>query len=194
MNSFARKTSFKCQALFFLAMFLNFLPGHLHAQGSDSKGTDFWLMFNANLNTPVLTVFIASDVNTSGTVAVPGLAFSAPFVVAANSVTSVIVPVATGIHTNSVVDNKGIHVTALNEVTVYGLNYAQFTTDAYLGLPTDVLGADYIIMSYQGNTLSEFGIVATADATAVTITQSVNGGGHLAGVPYVVNLNLGATL
>ncbi len=194
MKIFIKTIFAKSLGIYLLGILINFLPAQLQAQGSDSKGTDFWLMFNANLATPTLTVFIASDVNTSGTVAVPGLAFSAPFVVAANSVTSVVVPVATGTHTNSVVDNKGIHVTALNEVTVYGLNYAQFTTDAYLGLPTDVLGTDYIIMSYPGNTLSEFGIVASANATAVTITQSVTGGGHLAGVPYVVNLNQGQTV
>jgi hypothetical protein len=163
------------------------------SQGKDSRGTDFWLMFNKNLSTPQLTLFIASDVNTSGTVEIPGLGFSSPFTVTANSLTPVTVPVAASDHTNGVVDNKGIHVTAQSEVTVYGLNYAPFTTDAYLGLPTDVLGTDYVVLTYSGQSMSEFGIVGTQNGTTVTITQSEAAAGHPAGTPYTITLNQGET-
>ncbi len=164
------------------------------SQAQDSKGTDFWLMFNKNYSTPTLTLFITSDVNTSGTVTIPGMAFSASFTVTANTVTSVAIPEAASEHTSGVVDGKGIHVTSGEEVTVYGLNYAPFTTDAYLGLPTDVLGTSYIIMSYSGQTASEFGITGTVNGTTVTITQNITGGGHTAGVPYNVTLDQGQTL
>lgn len=179
--------------LLLLASFLFGFGFAAFSQNSDSKGTDFWLMFNGNVSTPVLTVFITSDVATSGVVSIPGLGFSAPFTVAANSVTPVVVPTAAGTHTSNVVDNKGIHITALQEVTVYGLNYAQFTTDAYLGLPTNVLGTDYIVLTYSGNNLSSLGIVGTVNATTVTITPSVAASGRPAGVPFNITLNQGQT-
>jgi len=164
----------------------------------DSKGTDFWLMFNDNFdNTATMTLFITSDVNTSGIVS--GLSFAAiPFNVVANTVTSVSVPSTLGTHANDVVDNKGIHITALNEVTVYGLNQRAFSTDAYLGLPTDVLGTEYIVLTYKaassffGNGC-EFGIVGTVNGTTVTITPTVTTAGHPVGVPYNIILNQGET-
>src|SRR5215207_2537186 len=100
---------------------LGFFPAAF-SQGNDSKGTDFWLMFNTNVNPPTLTIFITSDVNTTGTVSVPGLGFSASFLVVANTVTPVALPVSVAAHSNNVIDNKGVHITAVNEVTVYGLN------------------------------------------------------------------------
>ncbi len=180
-----------CQISMFLLAFGFAVP--TYAQSQDSKGTDFWLMFNGNISTPTLTLFITSDVNTSGTVSVPGLAFSVPFNVVANSVTPVVIPTAVATHTSNVIDNKGIRVTSLQEVTVYGLNYAPFTTDAYLGLPTDVLGKDYIVLSYTGNTLSSFGIVGTVNGTTVTIIPSVSTSGRVAGVPYNIVINQGQT-
>lgn len=181
------------RVLFLLVFFLVFLPGAVRTQSIDSKGTDFWLMFNYNVTAPTLTVFITSDVATSGTVSIPGLSFSTPFTVAANSVTPVVVPASAATHTSNVIDNKGIRVTALQEVTVYGLNYAPFTTDAYLGLPVDALGTNYIVMSYSGNTLSELGVVGTVNGTTVTITPSVAASGRAAGVPFTITLNQGQT-
>lgn len=166
------------------------------SQANDSKGTDFWLMFNGNLGTPVLTIFITSDVNTSGTLSIPGLAFSTPFTVTANTVTPVVLPTAASVHTNGVVDSKGIHITSLQEVTVYGLNYIFQTADAYLGLPTDVLGTDYMILTYRNSNIInavEFGIVGTVNGTVVTIIPSVVTAGHPAGVPFNITLNQGQT-
>lgn len=166
-------------------------PGN--SQGNDSRGTDFWLMFNGNLSSPTLTLFITSDVNTTGTVEIPGLSFTTNFTVTANNVTPVNIPASASQHVNNVIDNNGVHVTSQQPVTVYGLNYAPFTTDAYLGLPTDVLGKEYIVMSYSGQNRSEFGIVATVNGTTVTITPSVSAGGRAAGVPYNIVMNRGQT-
>ncbi|MBS1551707.1 MAG: T9SS type A sorting domain-containing protein [Bacteroidetes bacterium] len=164
----------------------------------DTKGTDFWLMFNYNDlgGSQTLSIFITSDVNTSGTVDVPGIGFTSPFNVAANTVTTVVIPNSAVISSNDIVENKGIHVTALNEVTVYGLNRKQFTTDAFLGLPVDILGTDYIVMAWGNNNVvpgTLFGITATVNSTTVTITPSVTTGIRTAGVPYNVLLNQGET-
>lgn len=163
----------------------------------DSKGTDFWLMFNANLSTGTVNLFITGDTATSGNVAIPGLSFSAPFSVTPGTVTTVVLPTNTPVTTLGVVGNKGIHVTANDEVTIYGLNQRSFTTDAYLGLPTDILGTEYIVQGYGNVNIvnaSQFGIVAAQDSTTVTITPAAStSNGHIAGVAFNVAMNQGQT-
>src|SRR5262245_29405102 len=88
----------------------------------DSKGTDFWIGFPTNFSqTPTLTLFITGDTNTTGTVAIPGIAFTTPFTVTAGIVTSVAIPATAQMSAVDVVENRGIHVTSAAEVTVYGL-------------------------------------------------------------------------
>ncbi len=163
----------------------------------DNRGTDFWLAFPGNyFGGPALTLFVSGDTATTGTVEIPGLSFSQPFTVTPGDVTSVPVPSGADVDTTDQVQSLGIHVTAGAEVSVYGLNRIQYTTDAYLGLPTDILGTSYVVMAWKnvGNGLqSEFAVVATQDATTVTITPSVNAGSRPAGVPYQVTLNQGQT-
>ncbi len=170
-------------------------PATIAAGQPDSKGTDFWLAFLLNYEeTPTLTLFITGDTNTTGTVSIPGLAFSTPFAVTAGTVTSVVVPSNAMIATSDTVESKGIHVTAESEVAVYGLNRIQYTTDAYLGLPTDILSNEYIVLGYKNVDIvngTEFGVVATQDGTTVTIVPSVTTGAHVAGVPYAITLNQG---
>ncbi|WP_392542973.1 post-COAP-1 domain-containing protein [Oryzobacter telluris] len=166
------------------------------APSPDSAGTDFWLGYISNFSGGgELTLFVAGTTATTGTVAVPGLAFSAPFSVTPGSVTSVVVPPEAEMTIGAGVENKGIHVTAGAEVTVYGLNRIQYTTDAFLGLPVDVLGTDYILLgSPPAAGASEGGFVATADGTTVTVTPSADlDTGEPAGVPFAVALNQGQT-
>jgi len=155
-------------------------------------------MFNYNDlgGSQTLSIFITSDVNTSGNVDIPVLGFSSPFNVTAFTVTTVVVPLASVVSSNDIVENKGIHVTSVDEVTVYGLNRKQFTTDAYLGLPTDILGIEYIVLAWGNNNVvpgTLFGIVGTVNGTTVTITPSVTTGPRIAGVPYNIVLNQGQT-
>ncbi len=79
------------------------------------------------------------------------------------------------------VATNAFHITSDKEISVYGLSQANTTSDAFLVLPTDVLGNRYFILSYNsdgirsGNILdgqstpSEFAIVAVEDNTNVTI-------------------------
>src|SRR5688572_557928 len=162
----------------------------------DSKGTDHWLMFNANFSPATLSLFLTSDVNTTGTVAMPGLGFSASFTVTAGTVTTVALPVGAEVTTSDAVETKGVHVTSAAEVTVYGLNQLTASTDAFLGLPTDVLGTEHLVLAYRnGGPVpgTQFGVVAPSDGTTVTITPSVSTGVRAAGVPYTVALNAGQT-
>jgi hypothetical protein len=73
---------------------------------------------------------------------------------------------------------QSMHVVADDEVSVYALNQAPFTSDAFMVLPTDALGRDYVIMSYPSSNPSglganhapsQFAVVAVEDNTVVTI-------------------------
>jgi hypothetical protein len=150
------------------------------AATADSQGIDFWLTFPANQGQPTLSLFITGNTNTTGTVTIPGLGFTAPFTVTTGTVTTVTLPSMAVLDSSAVepIENKGIDVTPLNEVAVYGLNRIPATTDAYLGLPTDILGTEYIVLAYQNTTTNgtQFTVVATADDTTVTIIPSVSTG------------------
>lgn len=176
-----------------LLMMIIFFCFVTNVTGQTSKGNDFWLMFPTNASSPTLTLFITSDVNTSGSVSGPSFA-AISFSVTANTITAVNVPVNLQTHTINVVDNKGIHVNSLKDITVYGLNTAPATSDAYLGLPTNALGTTYRVLTYQNVGVvngTAFGIVASMDGTIVTITPSVTTAGRLANTPYNITLNQG---
>lgn len=165
---------------------------------SDSRGTDYWLGFPANYtyNSPELTLFISGDTATTGTVDIPGQSFTQAFSVSPGSVTSVALPGGAEINSgeSDAVVAKGIHVTAGAEVSVYGLNRIQATTDAYLGLPTDILGTSYVVLGWKNVDVynaTEFAVVASQDATTATITPSITTGAHTAGVAYTVSMNAG---
>ncbi len=162
------------------------------ASAQDSRGDNFWLMFPGNLSGQELQLFIAGDARTTGTVEIPGLDFTQAFSVTPGSVTTVDLPPAAQQASSDTVENLGIHVTAEAEVTVYGLNREAATTDAFLGLPVDALGTEYVNLGYQGFG-NQFGIVASEDETTVTITPTVETLGHPAGVPYTVRLSQGQT-
>ncbi len=76
---------------------------------------------------------------------------------------------------------NSFHITSEKEVTVYALSQAFTTSEAFLVLPTDVLGNRYFILSYPSDsyvadstsfTPSQFAIVATKDSTRVIIYPS----------------------
>jgi Ca2+-binding RTX toxin-like protein len=161
----------------------------------DSEGQEFWLAFPGNFQgTTEQTLFITGPEATSGTVEAPGLSFSQPFTVTPGTVTSVELPDNSDLKVEEGTEEKGIHVTADREVSVYGLNFQTFTTDAYLGLPVDVLGTSNIVLGIGTGCCraSQLGVAASQDATTVTITPTVDGaGGRTAGVPYDVMLDRG---
>ncbi|CAN5604118.1 hypothetical protein BH10ACI4_BH10ACI4_21520 [soil metagenome] len=175
----------------FAVLGLSFLA-RANAQTTTNQGTDFYLGFMQNYaGTPNLRLFFTGNTATSGTVEIPGLSFSTPFVVNPGSITSVVIPGTAESQTSDVVDFKGIHVTSLAPVTVYGLNQITATTDAFLGLPAPLLGTDHIVLGYSGGAggVSEFQVVGTQDGTMVTITPTVAATGHAAGIPYTIFLN-----
>ncbi len=101
-------------------------------------------------NAGSLYLDITSEINANGTVTVPGISFSQPFTVLANTVTRVTIPNSASLLTSNTVQSLGIQVVSDQEVTVYGMNRRDQTTDGYLGLPVDILGTSYLVMTYPG--------------------------------------------
>lgn len=184
----------------------------------DSKGHEFWLTFLPNIHAndydDSLHIFITADKATQGWIRwnnINGIAFSRSFKIdQPNQIFHFKVEAAlnelVGYNNTGVslpTDQNGteapqvFHITADDEITVYGLNQAQYTSDAFLALPSDALGTDYIAIAYNSDdnkgtqsTPSQFAIVATEDNTTVTIVPraSTTVGGT---APQTVQLSRG---
>jgi|GEM_PF-3027779 len=175
----------------------NWVYGNNQKQVFDSKGTEFWLtmMRNYDMVSPTLYLDITSSENTNGVVTIPGIGFTESFSVTANSITRVTLPNASMVGSDGM-EYKGIHVTANDEVTVYGINRIEHTTDAFLGLPVDILSTQYLAMTYTGAAglkhSPEFAIVSPYNNNVIQITPASNtSGGWSAGSTYDVVLNEG---
>ena len=191
-----QKDSKILRVLFVLMMM--FATAGITSAALDTKGTDFWIAFPGNYAGAdyYQALFITSDVNTNGNVSIPGIGFSQPFSVIANTVTTVTFPQLVDVQANDAITNLGIHVTSDQEVTIYGLNRRQATTDAYLSLPVDILGTDYYVLGYMNVNIvnaNQFLVLGTVNNTNVTITTTATVGGRVAGVPYNIVLNQGET-
>ena len=170
------------------------------------RGLEFWLAFPGNLTAGQtdghsVELCITGARGTQGLVEMPGLAvpFSKPFSIGAANFVIVTLPLEADMADQvDVTLPHGIHVTADREVAVYALNRFPFTTDGYLGLPTDIISGDYIVQCYPNVQSgvselngSQFAVVATQDDTTVIITPSASAAGYAAGVPYMKTLNRG---
>ena len=134
----------------------------------DSRGTDFWLAFMPGLGSSDPQLFVSGASGTQGVVEVPGIGFRYAFTVGSGGVVAVHVP--DQLVTGGAFDRPlpyGIHVSADDSVSVYGLNYGEFTTDGFLGLPREVLGTQYYSVGYAGFSGGELAVLATKHDTTV---------------------------
>lgn len=181
-----------------------FIFGMLSVQAQSTNptvGKDFWMSFmdNKSNNDPSheLRIFISGSSSTSGTISIPLLNWTTNFNVTTGNTSTITIPILLGENINSeVIDSKGIHIESLDTISVFAINFKEYSSDATKILPMQSLGTDYIINGYSGSgdKKSEFLIVATTDDTEIEITPSVlTLGGHAAGIPYLINLNEGET-
>ena len=175
-----------------LNLILLILAGVTFSQSTE--GVDFWFGYMSNLVAPSHEVYISSRKNASGTIEVPGLAFSQAFTVAANTTTQIILPA--GVETpNEGLANLAVHVAACDSITVYSVSGGSASADATVVFPTSSLGSEYYILNVNGNPADfgdEFLVVATQDSTIVEITPTVTSdGGQAANVPFTITLNEG---
>lgn len=178
------------------------------APAQTNKGRDFWLAFphapvSGSPEGGVLRLLITGDSVATGTVSSAAFSESLTFSVSPGAVTTVTIPASAELTSadGGSVENKGIHVTATGDISVQAMNGSPRTTGLYLALPTPTLGTEYIVLGYKNPPLlafsppsppgvcllcNEFAIVATEDATTVSIAPSV-------GDRHTVLLNRGQT-
>jgi hypothetical protein len=95
---------------------------------------------------------------------------------------------------------QSFHLEASDDVTVYAMSQAQYTSDAFLVLPTDALGTKHFVMSYSNdpgdvdrnnvtdNTPSQYAIVAPYDSTVIYVKNSTR---TFTPMPDTIRLNRG---
>lgn len=189
---------------FTLALSVLGLMAWLFWQPQPIKGTpattgassDFYILYSDNYDDGLgADIFITSKNNTYGKVEIPGIGFAHNFTVAANTITTIDVPLSAEVQGSDVIANLGIRITANDDITVYFLNpgVPVFTNDAYVAFPVESLGTEYIAMSwgalYDAGGPSELAIVAPFNSTIVTIKPTITTGSREAGIPYSINLN-----
>jgi hypothetical protein len=171
-------------------------------------GKDFWLTFPGNLSggetaNHTIQLCIVGTPGATGSVAMPGIdpPFLKNFTMPPAGFLEIDLPNDADLHDNNdIVTKQGINVLASELVAVYGLNRIPYTTDGYLGLPSDVIGREYLVQCYPNlqsgvGTLNgtQFAIVGSQDATTLSITPSVEVAGHVAGAAFTITLNRGDT-
>jgi hypothetical protein len=174
----------------------------------DTNGRDFWVAFPENYvqepDAPLsLSLCIAGSPETLGAIEIPGLklrGFPKAFVIPGSGVVRIDIPIAAELKGKDSLEKKGVHIVALNDVAVYATTRMDYTTDTYLALPTECLGTEYLVMSYQNVHDSvpllngtQFAVLAITDFTEVTITPRKAVGSHAANVPYKILLHRGQT-
>ncbi|MEP0174330.1 MAG: hypothetical protein ABJH28_03735 [Paraglaciecola sp.] len=168
---------FKRIKLHLFLLFFIFTSLFTYAQYLDSKGTEFWLAFpesSTNLASPELSFFISSSEDAEIIVEIPGLAFTDSVMIAANIATKYTLPSGLETLEFDTAQQTGIKLSSVVEFSAYGLSRYPESTDAYLGLPTDVIGTDYAVLAWDTGVVgaSEYLIVATEDNTTIDITAS----------------------
>ncbi len=191
----------KNTCLAFIFSFI-FLPS-LFSQNFSTKGNDFWMGFMENTTTSSieLTLYISSELNTSGTVSIPSISWSKSFSVTVGNITKVIVPTNSAMVVGSdKITKQGVHITSGENISLYAMNYDGNTFDGSVIMPVKTLSNEYYVSSYAGldyfGTVypAEFLVVATEDNTTVQITPTTKtAGGKSANVPFSINLDKGET-
>ncbi len=193
-----------------------------YSQSTTNLGTEFWTAYmdhnngasqgnttsTTNQDNPrnidtasLMSLYITSGVNTSGTITIADASFKPiSFIVAANQVTIVTIPPIAFL-ANSTLSNKGIHIVTLKPVAIYAHIYAQSVSGATLLLPVSTLGKDYFSINFTQHSnaapnnpaYSAFIVIATQDNTTVQITPAAAGlvDGHPPGQPFTISLSKG---
>ncbi len=155
------------------------LPQEIKPPGPDACGTDFVVAFNDNSGGGREAgnyLFLASSVDQVARVAMPSQAIDELVRVPMNGLAEVVLLPETRIDVKGVIDDRVIQITAPFEICVYGLNVNVVSTDAFVALPIDVLGTEYVMSGFGGRPLGTDGpqmtVVAIEDGTEVTIQPS----------------------
>jgi hypothetical protein len=171
----------RCAAVSALLVIL--FTGSSQAQGLTSSGTDFWVGFFPNQDSPgdtsLVELFLASTSADTALVTYDGRTQAWPL--AANSVATINLYGRGITNIPETPIDRSVHIQTHSPITVYGFfDVYGFgsggSPDGFLGLPTNSLGMEYYTLNYPeydnfaGMEHSEFLVIAPYDSTLVTIT------------------------
>ena len=168
----------------------------------DHRGKEFLIAFPQQYySSGSLDIYIACTETSQVNVTAAG--YKKELLIEPNNVTHLVLPNRLLMDLGR--EENGVLISSDREIAVYGLNQVHRTTDAYLALPTDILGYEYLAVgsdrtSNLGSTYKNIlSIVAVHDNTTVTINSGVEleigrarfhrGIFHPPGRPLVVTLN-----
>ena len=134
-------------------------------------------MANEQSQKAALYLFLTSPKSLNYVVVAPRHNFSQSGYLLANTLVSVQLP--TSLIMPLGISDRGVSVQSTDDMTVYGLNQAEQTTDAFLALPTYIQGLQYVVPSYTKASLSRkslIGIVGIHNNTQVTVMLTSSAG------------------
>jgi hypothetical protein len=158
-------------------------------------GTDFWLTFPFDNAVPGLSLelVLVSESDTIVTIAAP---YFATIPLTARVPTRVPIPPA-AIPLPNLVMTDAVHVSAPDPLMVSAVGAGAGSVGSFRVTPTALLGTDYLVLTYPSDGTvggSAFAVIATQDATAITVTTTVSTGGIPAFVPVQLQLDRGDTI
>ena len=166
-----------CLLLLFLVLFLASVIGgnSVSAQSMTTMGTDFWVSFARGLyyDPSATSVSITGLRDCTVMVSNPNMGWLQTRSLGAGEIVMVdIDPQLCLTEVSNAIENKGIHITASDTVSVYASNYKVGTFDATFVLPTSSLRDDYMMQNWECNNPewpAEILVVATEDSTTIDI-------------------------
>lgn len=154
-----------------------------HAQSISTRGTEFWLTFMENWDTPDVILYVSAEEACQVTVMLGGQVLKTVSVGAKGSERIDAIP-KRSVQTTSdeICRNCAIRVTATKPISVYAYNSIQVSTDASIVLPSPALGDRHVIASYPHHFepsidglmdwSSLFAVVGVEDNTEIEIVPS----------------------
>ena len=149
--------------LLFLVSFLSY--GQLNTEGSE-----FWVDYHTNLGVGELKLFIASPEGASVDISNSAAAYSNKFNIEAGALQLVILPPTAYLQANGVSSNT-FHIVSDSKIAVYGVNYQQYTTDAYVALPKESWGTEYRVAT-KTTRQHQMSVIAGEDNTEVVVNDA----------------------
>jgi len=146
-----------------------------------NTGKVFHIVFMENYDTSgSLILYISSEKETDVNITLSDDNSSFVEHIIANESKEVIIDTRM-MQSGTAIENKMIEVTSDENIVVVGLNRVQFTTDAFLALPDQVLSNDYRVATYDAlSSLPEqFSIIALEDNTTVNYRLMDNSTGEV---------------
>ncbi len=122
-----------------------------------------------------MSVFLTSEVNTSGTIEVIGSGWTQEFTLIANTTLTLDIPGEFRISAIEAIEKKGVYVSVLDEVTAYAYNYLPGSSDGSMLLPLPSLDKEYIVQTWKSDLNNfddhpQFSVLSANDGTEVEIT------------------------